>query len=270
MASKTISYSAWKNWHLCPFRHKLIKIDGINLFNGNAHSSFGKAMHSTSQKMLELERDEIELGGSKDDSFSANEYFLKTFREELLGLDEASKEKLDLNLIKEMKVQGVELTPLILPAMKEAFGNYKLVSCEQEINSPLEKFVDYDFHGFIDLVIQTEDGKYHIIDWKTCSWGWDMKKRTSIAITYQLTFYKHFFCKMTGADPNDVETHFGLIKRTASKHRIEIFRVTSGAKKVNNALNILDSCVINITRGNFIKNRLSCGECDFHKTIHCP
>ena len=31
--------------------------------------------------------------------------------------------------------------------------------------------------------------------------------------------------------PNNVETHFALLKRTAKKDRVEIFRVSSGSKK---------------------------------------
>ena len=37
------------------------------------------------------------------------------------------------------------------------------------------------FKGFIDLVVKTPDGKYHIIDWKTCSWGWDAQRALSWA-----------------------------------------------------------------------------------------
>jgi hypothetical protein len=28
------------------------------------------------------------------------------------------------------------------------------------------------------LMVATPDGKVHIFDWKTCSWGWDAKKRS--------------------------------------------------------------------------------------------
>jgi len=177
---------------------------------------------------------------------------------------------LDANLVKDMKKQGQEIVPLILPALKKYFGDYDLVACEQEIKSPIEGFPNYEFHGFIDLIIRTTDGKYHILDWKTCSWGWDLKKKTSTEVTYQLTFYKHYFCKITGAKPEEVETHFCLLKRTAKEERVELFRVTSGEKKVKNALNILNNSVINISRGNYIKNKLSCTRCEFHRTVHCP
>ena len=78
MAVDSISYSAWKHWYMCPFRHKLIKIDGINLFNGNAHTGFGKALHNTSQKMLELEKENLDMGRSQRRFFRSRTVFLKT------------------------------------------------------------------------------------------------------------------------------------------------------------------------------------------------
>jgi len=66
-----------------------------------------------------------------------------------------------------------------------------------------------------------------------------------------------------------VETHFGLLKRTAKKNNTEIFRVTSGKIKMKNALTFLDKAVKNIKRNMTIKNRLSCKGCAFYKTEHC-
>ena len=67
-----------------------------------------------------------------------------------------------------------------------------------------------------------------------------------------------------------VETYFGLLKRTAKKNRIEIFRVSSGPKKINNSLNVLNKAVYNIHNNNHPKNRLSCSKCEFRKTEWCP
>lgn len=129
--------------------------------------------------------------------------------------------------------------------------------------------IERKFKGFIDLVIKTDDGKYHVIDWKTCSWGWDAKKRSDRLITYQLTLYKKFFCEKHGIDPNDVETHFALLKRTAKKDNVEIFRVTSGERKTENAKKLLNDAIVNIENQNFIKNRTSCTYCEFNNTEFC-
>ena len=89
-------------------------------------------------------------------------------------------------------------------------------------------------------------------------------------MTYQLTFYKHFWAKKHNVDPKMVETHFALLKRTAKKDNVEIFRVTSGPKKTSNATDLLHKALINIDRKLYIKNRLSCKGCEFYKTEHCP
>ena len=129
----------------------------------------------------------------------------------------------------------------------------------------------YKWHlkGFIDLVIKTEDDKYHILDWKSCSWGWDAEKRSDKLVTYQLTLYKKFFCKKHNIDPKNVETHFGLLKRTAKENKVEIFRVSSGTRKSNNATKLLTDGCRSIKAGLKVKNRKSCQRCDFYQTEHC-
>ena len=116
---------------------------------------------------------------------------------------------------------------------------------------------EYKFKGYIDAVVKTEDDKNHIFDWKTCSWGWDARKRSDALVTYQLTLYKHFFAEKHGIDPSNIETHFALLKRTAKKDRVEIFRVTSGTRKTNNATKLLTDGCRSIKAGLKIKNRKS-------------
>ena len=89
-------------------------------------------------------------------------------------------------------------------------------------------------------------------------------------ITYQLTLYKKFFCQKHGIDPSLVETHFALLKRTAKRDNVELFRVTSGSKKTDNATKLLMSALTHITKQNHVKDRRACNKCDFRKTSHCP
>ena len=158
-----------------------------------------------------------------------------------------------------------------MPSLEEYFGEFELVATEEDIMEAIREYegAEYDFKGFIDLVLKTGDGKYHIIDWKTCSWGWDAKRRSDPMTTYQLTYYKHYFAIKHGIDPKNIETHFALLKRTAKKNKVEIFRVTSGKKRTENALKMLKDALYYINRKFTIKNRLSCKYCDFYKTKHC-
>jgi hypothetical protein len=97
-----------------------------------------------------------------------------------------------------------------------------------------------------------------------------MEKKGDKMTTYQLTLYKKFYAQKHQVDLDDIETHFALLKRTAKKgNKVEIFRVTSGNKKIDNATEMLVNAVTNITGGRHIKNRLSCSKCIFNKTEHC-
>ena len=176
------------------------------------------------------------------------------------------------DLINQMHRQGVELSTLIKESVKEYFGEeYEVVSVEERLQEPIKEIVEkeYAFKGFIDLVLKTPDGKYHVIDWKTCSWGWDGKRRSEPMNTYQLIFYKHYFALKHNIDPEDVDVHFGLLKRTAKKDKVELFKITSGKKRTENALKMLKNALYYINRKFTIKNRLSCKYCDFYKTEHC-
>ena len=96
-----------------------------------------------------------------------------------------------------------------------------------------------------------------------------MKRKSDSMTTYQLTLYKKFFCEKHGIDPKEVETYFGLLKRTAKKDNVEIFRVTSGPRKVDNATTLLTNALTHITKQNHVRDRRSCQGCEFYKTEHC-
>jgi len=85
-----------------------------------------------------------------------------------------------------------------------------------------------------------------------------------------LTFYKFFYAQKHNVKPEMIETHFALLKRTAKKDNVEIFRVTSGDKKTENAFNLLTKALYSIDKNFFPKNRLSCKYCEFNKTKECP
>jgi ATP-dependent exoDNAse (exonuclease V) beta subunit len=170
-----------------------------------------------------------------------------------------------------MKTAGPKILTEVDEALQEYFGEYEVFSSEEMLYVPIENFNIY-FKGFVDAVVKVGD-TYHLFDWKTCSWGWDSRKKAEKMTTYQLTLYKHFFCQKHKIDPSHVETHFALLKRTAKKDRVEIFRVTSGPKKTENALKLLYQAIYNITKRFTIKNRLNCHKpypCKLLNTKHCP
>jgi len=253
-----ISFSELKDWVHCPYYHKLTRVDKIDGFTGNEYTAFGSAIHSVCEKkLLQEELDE--------------DYFVNELKKNISKLDD--NHEINKKLVLDMVGQGSNIIPEIEDALNDYFDNYEVLAVELPLMEDIQEQGDYKFKGFIDAIVKTDDGKVHIFDWKTCSWGWDAKKRSEPMVTYQLTLYKHYFCQKMEVDPKDVETHFALLKRTASKNRVEFFRVTSGPRKTQNALKLIDKALYNIKNKRYIKNRLSCTGgygCKFYKTEHCP
>ena len=251
-----ISYSELKDWNTCAFYHKLTRIDKLKGFKGNAFTAFGTAIHAVCEK--KLLKEEIDDEG----------FFVSSFADCIASLDDDVD--VDDRLVADMVGQGKAILPEIEEAVKEYFGEYKVEAVELQLYEPIEGEEDYKFKGFIDAIVSTPDGKVHIFDWKTCGWGWDSRRRSEKMTTYQLTLYKHFFAQKMNIDPGNIETHFALLKRTAKKNRVELFRVTSGPRKTENALKLLHKALYNIKNKRYIKNRLSCERCAFRHTKECP
>ena len=253
-----ISFSELKIWNECAFKHKLVYVDGIKNFTGNHYTAFGTALHHVCEVRVQKNITDTE----------AEQLFKDKFIEELKILEPDS---IDKKMSLEMVDQGKNLVKYILPELKKTFESFEVVSVEEQLFEGITEFeTSCNFKGFIDLVIKTPDDKYHIIDWKTCSWGWRAERKSDPMTVYQLSFYKNYFAKKHNIDPKNIETYFALLKRTAKSNNIEIFRVTNGKKRVANAVDLLQRALTHINSKNYMKNKLSCSRCEFYKTSHCP
>jgi predicted RecB family nuclease len=245
---KHISYSALKTFTDCNYKYKLSYIDGVRGFEGNEYTIFGTALHEACELKVQ------------NDSENEKLIFENKFKEEY---DKLPVKNPDISYDTFLE-QGKKLAPLIIPALKEYFGDFEFVSAEEELYTPIDD-TNFNFKGFIDLVIKTKDGRYCILDYKTTSWGWDAKKKSDTMTNYQLAYYKHFFAKIKGIDPKEIDTFFVLLKRTAKKDSVEVVPSKIGTIKIKNSLKVLNNCVTTIERNVFFKNRLACQFCPYYK-----
>ena len=82
-------------------------------------------------------------------------YTTKVNKDEIDKIPSDNSEK-QILLKEQMFEQGLELAPLALEALNEKFPGFKVISTEEELVEPiLDTPEDYDFKGFVDLVIQT-------------------------------------------------------------------------------------------------------------------
>jgi len=156
---------------------------------------------------------------------------------------------------------------------KKEFGDYKVLQVEERLKE-LTKYPQ-KFKGFIDIVIADGDGVVWIIDFKTCRNHFFFKKYKDKYKDYQLTLYKHFWAIKHNVDPKDIKTAFVTIARDPSvKKPVEVIPITSGKKKIANALKWMNGILSSIQREMFVKNRMTCRsmygkECPFLNTEHC-
>jgi len=158
---------------------------------------------------------------------------------------------------------------------------------EHELILPIDRTdgTTVNFKGFIDMVIKTKSktGKdiIYIIDFKSCSWGWDQGKKQDEDVHAQLLLYKHFFCKKFDLEPTCVRCAFVLLKKKPAKGApvVEFFPVSAGPVAVQRALNNLNSDLTSIDERmrmkDFIKNRNMCidkynNTCPYYNSTHCP
>tara|TARA_R110002020_G_scaffold78557_7_gene197492 strand:- start:2844 stop:3611 length:768 start_codon:yes stop_codon:yes gene_type:complete len=248
-----ISFSELKIWKECPHKRKLIYEDKLKGFQGNIYTAFGTAVHLACEK------------GYTDnlDAQQRQEVFVKAFDEE--------SERLVLDRDKNwdaFQQQGLILSVKAVDVAKQHFPDWEVFSAEELIYQPIEQ-EDYNFKGIVDLILKKGD-KYILIDWKTCTWGWDARRKSDKMTVYQLSYYKNFFAKKYNIPLKNIETYFILLKRTAKKNIVELLRVTNEQKRLDNSMKLLNNAIFNINKGMNIKNRLSCKYCEFKKTEHCP
>ena len=143
--------------------------------------------------------------------------------------------------------------------------------------------LDVKFKGFIDIIYvrklpKSKKSVIYIADFKTCQWGWPAKKFQDIEVISQILLYKHFFCKITGADPRNVSTAFILLKKKPKKDDlcVEVAKIGSGPKAIESALSYMQRSITAMHSYSYEQNFEVCkrswtdGVTKEERTAQCP
>lgn len=256
-----VSFSEMGDWKACSWRHKLKFVDRIDADRPSVHMDFGTAVHAACESFLrtkEMDR-RVFLDALRDlwkehaDKLMPEEYTVESFRS--------------------FGAEGLAILPEVPKWLDETFPGWEYVDAEHFLYEPILKH-PHAFKGYIDAIIKAPNPKGKVLTWlldfKTCGWGWDAKKKSNPDVCAQLVLYKNFWCTKTGTDPKDVRCAFVLLKRSAKPGRhCELVATSVGEVTTERTLKVINNMVSSVKKGVAIKNRNSCTFCAYRNTPHC-
>lgn len=261
----------------CQWRWKLEYLDGKRRDINSVHFDFGLAAHAALERYL-----------TRDDPVDVDRA-VQIFKERFATLVAKNSARYHPPISAEFQAELLDAGERIVRYVRSTpeLQDIELLHNEFPLFEKIELDggLDVKFKGYIDLVFKGKSKRggtvLWIVDFKTCSWGWDRDTRQDRWKHYQLFLYKHFLCKKFDLDPSQVRTAFVLLKKRPPKDGppVEFFPVSAGPVSVQRALDALGSNINEMAQRekdtSFRKDRSQCrndfGEvCPFYNTPDCP
>lgn len=267
-----ISFSEIKEWAECSWRHKLAKIDKIDIFEPSPFLDFGTAVHEGCENILEgRDLNKKKLITDIRVSFEKNGFDNPDWVEKQPGWYKKSS-----NVGVDKWCQWAENMWAEVPDyLDKEFPGWESVRAEEELYEDIDG-KPVKFKGFIDGIIKVpkkrgEGYNYWIIDWKTAgAYGWRKNKKQDFLMQAQLILYKHFWSEKHNIPLSDIRCGFILLKRGGKEGNVcDIVPVSVGPKTLQRGIKLMNNMIASVSNGMFLKNRNSCMFCPFENTEHC-
>jgi hypothetical protein len=267
-----VSFSEIKIWKECSYKHKLMYIDKVDLFEPSPFLDFGTAVHEGCETFLatgEIDREKLlgdirsawEKYGFDNPEWVARQpgWYLKSSN---VGVDTWCQWAENMwNEVPEF--------------LDREFPGWECFKAEEDLYESVEK-KPVKFKGFIDAIIKVPKKRgqgynYWIIDWKTAgAYGWRKEKKQDLGMTAQLILYKHFWSRKHGIDLKDVRCGFVTLRRGGKIGKIcDLVPVSVGPKALEKGKKLMNNMIGSVQSGIFLKNRNSCTYCPYYRTEHC-
>jgi len=263
-----ISFSEIKQWKECSWRHKLVYIDKIDVFEPSPYLDFGTAVHEGCESLLESNTiDRKKILKDVTDAWKKHGFGEPEWYEKMPGWYKHAP-------VEEWCEWAENMWNDVPVFLDETFPGWETVEAEEYLYEKIDES-SVKFKGFIDAVIKVPDKKgkikYWILDWKTSqSYGWRRQKKQDILMTAQLILYKHFWSRKHSVPLKDIRCGFILLKRGGKPGSVcELVPVSVGPKSLDKGIKIMNNMIKSVIRGMFLKNRESCKYCVFKDTEYC-
>ncbi len=249
---KAISYSQYSMYKTCPHNWYLQYVKKHKKFENSINLTFGTSLHEAFQEYINVL---YTVSGKAADSMDLFEFFksrmVENYKEALeqnKGAHFAKPEE-----FKEFIDDGIAILQYVRKKRSEFFSlkNEELIGIEIPITeSVVEEIPNVFMIGSIDLIMRHKiSGKYKIYDIKTSTSGWKDKDKKDQTKLNQLLFYKHFYSKKLGVEPDMVDVEFFIVRRKVYEDaefpikRVQHVIPTQGKVKMKQAIEDLRAFV---------------------------
>ena len=285
---KNVSFSQLSMFRQCPKKWSLQYKEGHKQYTPTIHTVFGTALHEAVQHYLTVMYDESAAAADREDIIGM---FEDCLREEYQKQYKRSNSHFSSpDQLREFYDDGATIINYLIKNRNKYFSKrgWYLAGCEVPIMiMPNKRYTNVLYQGFLDVVLYHEPTKkFHIIDIKTSTSGWNARAKKDEDKQFQLILYKKFFSETFNVPLDDIDIEFFIVKRRLYKSedyvipRIQQFKPASGKVKMNRASKALEEFITKaFDREGYAEvehiptpdnPNNNCNWCAFHKTHLCP
>lgn len=273
-----VSFSELRLFNECQWKWALLKVFGEQVEDRSFQMDFGKAVHSGMEVLYGP-------GGTAENAANhARELYDESLKILVFTHEQDKKEAYRVRDC----IDGFYRDCAVCPELQ----GITTLKSELKLMENVERTdgLNIKFKGFIDIVFVKKlkvKTVIYIADFKTCQWGWPFSKFQDIEVISQLLLYKHFFCKMTGADPKNVSAAFILLKKAPRKISkkgepevfdlsVEVSKISAGPKSTESALDYMQKTITGMHSYSYEQNFDKCvrswidKETKEERSVKCP
>jgi hypothetical protein len=235
----------------CPHNWYLQYVKKHKKFEQSINLLFGTSLHEALQEYINVM---YTVSGKAADSMELFDYFKQRMVENYKEAKQQSGSHFTTQQqFEEFIVDGLHILDYVKKKRSQFFSlkNEQLIGVEIPITEQVvEEIPNVFMIGSIDLIMKCKNtGKYKIYDIKTSTSGWKEKDKKDQIKLNQLLFYKYFYSKKLGVEPDMVDVEFFIVRRKVYEDadfpikRVQHVIPTQGKVKMKQAVEDLKAFV---------------------------
>ena len=154
-----VSFSEVKMWKECPWRHKLVHIEKLSIFEPSPHLDYGTIVHEGIENFLNTKKMDIpDVLLKIEEKWEENGFDTPAYIEKQTLEAKAQGWKYKHASLEAWKESAKNCLKRLPSFMEENFGEWKTIEAEHQLYENIQGATGEKFKGFIDALILSNKG----------------------------------------------------------------------------------------------------------------